>query len=58
VHPIVSTCPLCQRDTPEALLHPADLVLTAEIRARNASWKEADGLCPACLAEYEKRLQE
>lgn len=54
----MATCPLCQRDAAEGLLHPVDVVLTAEIRARNASWKEADGLCSACLAEYEKRVQE
>ena len=50
-------CPLCRRDSTEDLLYPADLVLTAEIRAQNAAWKEADGLCQTCLAEYEKRLQ-
>lgn len=49
-------CPICRRDSPEDLVFPADVVITAEIRAQNASWKDSDGLCPECLAEYEKRL--
>ncbi|MCZ6778915.1 MAG: hypothetical protein V3U86_03890 [Acidobacteriota bacterium] len=50
-------CPICQRETQEELVYPADVVVTTEIRTQNPSWKEADGVCPTCVAEYEKRLQ-
>ena len=49
-------CPICRRDTKEDLLFPADVVVVAEIRTQNASWKESDGLCQPCLVEFEKRV--
>jgi hypothetical protein len=49
-------CPICRRDLPDDLLHPADLVVTAEIRTQNDFWKESDGICAACLKEYERRV--
>lgn len=49
-------CPLCRKETPQGLVFPADVVLTAEIRTQNPAWEDKDGLCTQCLSELEKKL--
>jgi hypothetical protein len=49
-------CPLCSKDYHEALVFPADVVVTTEIRSRYPGWRETAGVCARCLAEVEKRV--
>ena len=49
-------CPVCRRSSPEGLVFTTDIVVSSEIRSQHPAWKDSDGLCSACLAEYEKRV--
>ncbi len=53
----MQTCPICKRETENDLVFPADVVVAAEIRTQHPEWREGDGVCETCVAEYEKRLQ-